>query len=304
MQHQLATADSGYLNKAGERLAEHIKAANEEKRRLESQPRVIIRRPSECPVKAENIYAECPQHQCKAKGELTAWGLNPENKTGQFYLYDTSECWQYVKGKRLLENTGLVSSELNHTFEAARRDKENKFLLDYLEKWTPNQGWIYITARKDPKNNPMGNGTGKSYAMEALVNRLCCEGIACSYTKAIDLTARLRRSYQGGSETEHEILRSLIDIPVLIMDDIGKENLRKSGEVNEWAAEKLYYIIERRSRYEDRPIGFTSNFNLDELADRFGDNYGPAMASRIAGRCKGLDGKVRIWALSGPDRRL
>ena len=280
-----------------ERLAEIIRRAEDESIRLDSLPieKRTVYMPKECPwgVGIEECRRECKE-------------ARPVKQSNEkiMIVYDTQPCRREIVGAQLRSTCGLIGHEFTHTFENSIADKENQAAMLYLKKWMPNDGWIYITARKDHKNNPVGNGTGKSYAMEALVNRLCCEGIACKYIKVIDLTARLRRSYHGGIENEHDILRNLVEVPVLILDDIGKENLRKSGEVNEWAAEKLYYIIERRSRYEDRPIGFTSNFNLDELADRFGDNYGPAMASRIAGRCKGLDGKVRIWALGGPDRRL
>lgn len=73
---------------------------------------------------------------------------------------------------------------------------------------------------------------------------------------------------------------------LLILDDIGSEKL------TDWVLERFYLIINRR--YNDvLPIIFTSNFNIEKLAERLGDR----VASRIVEMCD-------IEFIGGDDKRI
>lgn len=74
--------------------------------------------------------------------------------------------------------------------------------------------------------------------------------------------------------------------PLLFLDDIGAEKM------TDFVAETFYLIINDHYVHM-RPIIFTSNLGIDELADRVGDRT----ASRIAESCD-------IIHLKGGDRRL
>ena len=87
-----------------------------------------------------------------------------------------------------------------------------------------------------------------------------------------------------GNETQTEwmVLDEICSVPLLIIDDIGKEYAKKANGWS-WTQEKTFEIINRR--YEDlKPIIFTSNASLEEIAERLD----PAIASRIKEMCKGI----------------
>jgi DNA replication protein DnaC len=81
-------------------------------------------------------------------------------------------------------------------------------------------------------------------------------------------------------------LQPLKSAPLLVLDDLGRE------KATEWAVERLYVLIDRR--YADLlPTVATTNFDLDELADR---GY-EAMLSRL------LEGSTAI-RLGATDYRV
>lgn len=208
-------------------------------------------------------------------------------------IYDVSTCFKEVRYRELIQKSGLMGIELHHFFENASLDKYNRELYTRLMKWEPSAGGgIYIAAEKD-QNNPQGNGTGKSYALHALTHRLCRMGIACLYGRTVDFLMQLRAAYDEGSqESERRVLSRYINVPVLLWDDLGKESFR-----TDWGPEKFYYVIDYRVR-TNKPIIISSNFDLGEIEAKFGcNNFGPAIASRLAGFCE-------MWTLGGPDRRV
>lgn len=208
-------------------------------------------------------------------------------------VYDVRECYSEVRYRELIGKSGLVGIELTHTFENAIIDRYNRDLYTYLMEWDPTTGnGIYISVRKDPQN-PQGNGTGKSYALHALTHRLCRMGIPCLYARTVDFLMELRAAYDEGSqESETKVLRRYTQVPVLLWDDLGKERFK-----SDWGPEKFYYVIDYRVRAR-KPIVISSNFSLDDIEERFGDeNFGPAIVSRLAGFCE-------VWTLGGPDRRI
>ena len=74
------------------------------------------------------------------------------------------------------------------------------------------------------------------------------------------------------------------------MDDMGAETPTK------FAAEQIYLMID--SRYQNNKLTiFTSNYTLDELAERFNnpvDSKPDVMGSRIASRLNQMCGKVKF----------
>jgi hypothetical protein len=245
-----------------------------------------IKSPKECPWR-DNPWRSCDDCQ-KGKREESQIEPEPLRK-----IYDVSVCFAEMRYLELISKSGLIGIELHHFFKNAAIDKYNRELYTYLMEWKPAiGGGIYIAAEKDPKN-PQGNGTGKSYALHALTHRLCRMGIPCLYGRTTDFLMQLRAAYDDGTqESEHKVLNKYTKVPVLLWDDLGKENFK-----TEWGPEKFYHVIDYRVR-TNKPIIISTNFSLAEIESRFGrDNFGPAIASRLAGFCE-------MWTLGGPDRRV
>jgi len=246
----------------------------------------VIKSPDECPWR-DDPWRKCEDCQMGKREESQ---LEPEPLRT---IYDVSSCYSEVRYRELIKKSGLMGIELNHLFENAIIDEHNRELFTYLMEWEPSVGGgIYIAAKKET-DNPQGNGTGKSYALHALTHRLCRMGIPCLYGRTVDFLMELRAAYDEGSqESESRVLRRYTQVPVLLWDDLGKESFR-----TDWGPEKFYYVIDYRVR-TNKPMIISSNFDLGEIEAKFGrDNFGPAIASRLAGFCE-------VWTLGGPDRRI
>jgi DNA replication protein DnaC len=76
----------------------------------------------------------------------------------------------------------------------------------------------------------------------------------------------------------------------LVLDDLDKV---KPGD---WVAAQLFSAIDSRIT-EGSGLLITTNLKISEIADRLGEQFGEAIASRIAGYC-------RIVTVHGQDRRL
>lgn len=103
------------------------------------------------------------------------------------------------------------------------------------------------------------NGTGKTHLAAAIALQLISEGIPVICKTSSDLLSDIKKSFDSGGASEHEILEVYKRVDLLIIDDLGKE------QCTEWGMATLYSII--NDRYEDmRPTIVTTNYNADSLA--------------------------------------
>lgn len=169
-------------------------------------------------------------------------------------------------------------------YQHAKQEDIPKEVLDLFSKILQSRRGIYIHG---------GVGTGKTHIAYAL--------------KKIWDNAYAQMKVRDGSifwnvpdlmrEVQADFDRSMYDKArpierinnhrgVVFLDDIGSE------KGSEYTKESLFIII--NSRYEDmRPIVFTSNLTIKELAEKFDDR----IASRIVESCD-------IVELTGKDRRM
>lgn len=131
------------------------------------------------------------------------------------------------------------------------------------------------------------NGTGKTTLAAAIAHLKLDENPLM--VGSIPLLLDLQATY-GAAKAEAKVVAKYGAAPILIIDDLGKE------QATEWAASRLYAIID--SRYGRLlPTIVTSNFALADLAGRFRDpSTGQAIASRLTETCRQLE-------LDGPDLR-
>ena len=135
-------------------------------------------------------------------------------------------------------------------------------------------------------------GVGKTglaigYAYEYLLHNVA----GLHYITVPDLLSRLRSTYnRHEGPTEQEILDSYMEIDLLIIDDMGAEQISGTG----WVEDRLYQIIGNRHA-EERATVFTSNLGLEELAHRIGE--------RITWRIVEMCGADHIIKIDGPNLR-
>ena len=151
-------------------------------------------------------------------------------------------------------------------------------------------------AKEFPKNDGSGlilvgsAGTGKTHLAAAISNYLVKELYVpvCfwNYSEALD---HIRRSFRDNSGNAEDIIQKMIDSPLLVLDDLGKEKR------SEWGDEQMYRII--NNRYIDKkPIVITSNFDIEQLLDMLDQS----VISRLFGTCRavkmnGIDYRLREY---------
>jgi DNA replication protein DnaC len=89
-----------------------------------------------------------------------------------------------------------------------------------------------------------------------------------------DLLLKIRTSFNGGAESEEEIIRQFSDIETLVLDDLGAE------KTSEYSITTLYVILDRRIRECLKTI-ITTNLLQSEIEATFG--------ARIASRMSAME---------------
>lgn len=104
-------------------------------------------------------------------------------------------------------------------------------------------------------------GTGKTHLAAAIANEILQEGQPFIMMTATKILQRIRKSYQGGDLTEYDLLQTFREIPLLIIDDLGKE------AATEWSASLIFQLI--NARYETMlPTIITTNYSQQDLIRR------------------------------------
>lgn len=139
--------------------------------------------------------------------------------------------------------------------------KRSPKLADVLREWQVTDRWLVLHGPK---------GTCKTGAAAALLVEHVKGGGTGLFVKPARFLERIRRTY-GNTEGpgEADVLQSLIDAPLLVLDDVGTELLTK------WGKEKLFTVIdereERHMQGSPRRTIVTTNLTLSALAAHMDD---------------------------------
>lgn len=103
---------------------------------------------------------------------------------------------------------------------------------------------------------------GKTHLAAAIANAFLEQAIPTIFTTGVRFLDRVRQSYDrdGALRGEHrDIVEIFARVQVFVLDDLGKERF------SEWAAEKLYDLVNRRFE-TNLPVIVTSNIEPSALA--------------------------------------
>ena len=110
----------------------------------------------------------------------------------------------------------------------------------------------------------------------------------------IDLLERIKRTYSATGGSESDVLKIYKTVPLLVIDDIGKE------PPTEWAISTVYNII--NGRYEAYlPTIVTTNYDTEALIDRMTPRESRdsmtarATIDRLMEMCRGITLTGQSW---------
>lgn len=120
-------------------------------------------------------------------------------------------------------------------------------------------------------------GTGKTMLSSIIANERAYLGARSSFYTVTDMLDDLR-DFTDAFRREEKLTR-LKTSACLIIDDLGAEN------VTEWVASTLFSIIDFRYKNTLQTI-FNSNFDINELCNRYPAYHGNRISRRIKAMCK------------------
>lgn len=140
-------------------------------------------------------------------------------------------------------------------------------------------------------------GVGKSYLMGAIARQLSESHIASLLVYVPDFVREMKDSISDHSYVGK--LELLKEIPVLILDDIGAENLTP------WVRDEILGVILNQRANNHLPTLFTSNYSLEDLEEHLsisnGNRIERTKAARIMERIRHF---VDAYEILSKNRRI
>ena len=169
--------------------------------------------------------------------------------------------------------------------EIYTKDKNRTEIIIWIKEFFKN----YLKDNKGKGLYLNGSfGSGKTYIISALFNELAKK----NYKVAIVYWPEFLRSLKASFETNFDDKFSYIKkIPLLLIDDIGAENLTP------WARDEILGSILQYRMQEGLTTFFTSNLNLEELEIHFSNTNNredKVKAKRIMERIKQLTTEMSL----------
>ncbi|MDR1328877.1 MAG: ATP-binding protein [Oscillospiraceae bacterium] len=190
--------------------------------------------------------------------------------------------------RRTLDTFEVETDEQKYVLKLATRFARHfDGLLPGRDKPLPKQNGFIITGPK---------GTGKTHIAAGIANYLLRQGTPVICMPEHALYGRIKSTYDARDGTdEADVLRLYATVPLLVIDDLGKER------ATAWSVSTLFSIID--SRYEAAlPLIITTNYDTGALTGRLtppGDDG--VTAEAVVDRLREMSVSV---TLTGESRRI
>lgn len=146
----------------------------------------------------------------------------------------------------------------NASFQNTNRDDKNRlaiskyfktFIEEYRHSLQPRGIYLH------------GNfGTGKTYLIAALFNEMAKVDIKSAIVYVPEFLRQLKASFGTDYMEKYDYIKT---VPLLLLDDIGAENLTP------WARDEIIGTLLQYRMEENLPTFFTSNMDLKQLEEHF-----------------------------------
>jgi len=176
-----------------------------------------------------------------------------------------------------------LQRELPPRYREARLDDFGRPLIEQAVRWldAPRDG-LFITG-------PVG--TGKTHLGCAMVRWRLEQGKPAAFRRFAGFYASLRESYRLNTG-EAEVLRPYLEGPFLVLDDLG------AGGLSDHERRAALEVLDQRLNHL-KPTVATSNWTLQEIAQRMDDRIASRLASYTYIRLEGQDRRL----VSGSENR-
>ena len=166
------------------------------------------------------------------------------------------------------------------TSDNDRAVKIAKYMIDNR----PNRGAFFYG----------GCGTGKTYLASLIAQGYLHAGLTVRFFDMPGLLTDIKDTFDTKRSTG-QLLDEICDCALLVVDDMGAE------KVTEWSVEQLYLIVNQRYN-RGLPMVATSNFDLNTLEKRLGDDItARRITSRLSTCYQAFFGK-KDWRSSNVER--
>jgi len=262
-----------------------------------------VPKPEKCKYCGKTLYYECvvlmgqamiwnlekPRCDCeKAVAFWKGWDAKQEKIKKEKELAEEQEL-RKQKIESILGKSGIKKRYLSRTINSFSVTAENKksfevatdYIKNFREYFTQGKG-LYL-------EGPCG--TGKTHLAIAIALAIINTGVPVICKTSIDILGDIKRCYERNSEvTEEEVLEAYKTVDLLIIDDLGKE------QVTEWSVPVLYSIL--NERYEALlPTIITTNYNTTALAEKLSAKGDAETATAIISRFVESSKRVTMsWA--------
>lgn len=262
-----------------------------------------VPKPEKCKYCGKTLYYECvvlmgqamiwnlekPRCDCeKAVAFWKGWDAKQEKIKKEKELAEEQEL-RKQKIESILGKSGIKKRYLSRTIDSFSVTAENKrsfevatdYIKNFREYFTQGKG-LYL-------EGPCG--TGKTHLAIAIALAIINTGVPVICKTSIDILGDIKRCYERNSEvTEEEVLEAYKTVDLLIIDDLGKE------QVTEWSVPVLYSIL--NERYEALlPTIITTNYNTTALAEKLSAKGDAETATAIISRfVESLKRVTMSWA--------
>lgn len=207
-----------------------------------------------------------------------------------------------TKTRRILSESGMGERFRRRTFETFEITDSNRRAAAAAKRYADGFSTLLPKpGEPEPGRNGLfisgPPGTGKTHIAAAIANHLLAKGTPAICMTMIDLLERIKRTYTQAAmdgEDESSILSLYKTVPLLVIDDIGKE------PPTEWAISTVYNII--NGRYEAyMPTIITTNYDTETLISRMtpretrDSQTAKATIDRLMEMCRGISLTGESW---------
>lgn len=235
----------------------------------------------------------CPEAVAKAEREQAEWARQEQERR---QAEEDRKMRERIR--KIIGESGMGGRFLRRTFESFQITPQNARAARAAKAYADSFS-TKLPTRENPEPGRNGlffsgcPGIGKTHLAAAIANQLMQQGTAVVCMTMIDLLERIKKTYEKNAGSESDVLTLYKRVPLLIIDDMGKE------PATEWGISKIYAII--NGRYDGyMPTIVTTNYDDQQLARRLtppnGDDItAQATIDRLREMCGGVPMDGESW---------